>query len=124
MSTTNTPAPPGHLSAGARELFDSIVDSYEFTADETDTLATLTLALEAWDMARIARNKIKREGLIVTTSQGNLQPHPAVKIHKDCLTTWSRLLGQLGIPDAGEEEKQAKDRRGRFAPKGSARASR
>lgn len=52
-TTTDTPAPPGHLSKDARKLFGSITDSYDFSPDETDALATLTLALEAWDHAAI-----------------------------------------------------------------------
>jgi hypothetical protein len=124
MSENDTrPAPPGHLSKDARKLFDSIVESYGFTSDETDALATLTLALEAWDGAGIARRRLKRDGRYVEDRFGQLKTHPAVVDHRDCLATWTRLLGQLGIPDPGDEE-QGKDRRGRFAPKGGARATR
>lgn len=118
-TTTDTPAPPGHLSKDARKLYASITDSYDFNADETDALATLTLALEAWDHAAIARRRLKRDGQYVEDRFGQVKAHPAVTVHRDCLATWTRLLGQLGIPDPGEDDKQPKDRRGRFAPKGN-----
>lgn len=123
-TTTDTPAPPGHLGAEAQKLFASITQSYGFTADETDALATLTLALEAWDHAATARRRLKRDGQYVEDRFGQLKAHPAISVHKDCLATWARLLGQLGIPDPGEDDKQPKDRRGRFASKGAARATR
>lgn len=94
MTKADLPAPPGHLSRDARRLFDSIVERYEL---EDEGLATLTLALEAFDQAATARRRLKREGQIIEDRFGQLRPHPAVAIHRDNLATWRQFIGLLGI---------------------------
>lgn len=116
MSDTYTlPAAPGHLSKDARELFDSLVEEYEFEPVE---LATVTLALEAFDAAATARRKVKREGQIILDRFNQPKAHPAVTIHRDALGTWARLMGQLGIP-TDEGSRPARDSRGHYVKRGS-----
>ena len=110
MSKTDLPAAPGHLSKDARRLFDSIVERYEL---EDEELATLTLALEAYDHAATARRRVKRDGQIVDGPGGRPMAHPCVTIHRDCLATWSRLLGQLGLP-VEDDDRPQRDSRGHF----------
>ncbi|HEX3241122.1 MAG TPA: P27 family phage terminase small subunit [Solirubrobacterales bacterium] len=120
-TTPALPKAPGHLSAKARKLWDSIVDRYDL---EDEGLATLTLALEALDVAATARRRLKDDGQIVEDRFGQLKPHPAVAIHRDALATWRQLVTLLGIHDPGDDEPQGRDRRGQYRPKGSASRSR
>ncbi|HWP33192.1 MAG TPA: P27 family phage terminase small subunit [Solirubrobacterales bacterium] len=96
MATTpKLPTAPEHLTPEARKLFTSILKRYEL---EDEEVATLTLALEAFDHAATARRRVKRDGQIVDGPKGRPIAHPSLKIHLDCLASWSRLMGQLGLP--------------------------
>jgi P27 family predicted phage terminase small subunit len=117
MSTNTLPVAPSHLTKAARDLWAELVAEYELEPVE---LATLTLALEAFDTAGTARRKMKREGQIILDRFGQPKTHPAVTIHRDALATWSRLMGQLGLPD-DDDGTPARNMRGRFT-KGSANA--
>lgn len=114
------PTTPGHLSAEAKRLFRSVVERYDLDPEE---VATLTLALEAFDHAGTARRRLKREGQVVDGPGGRPMAHPCVAIHRDCLASWRQLMGQLGIP-ADDEEGQGRDLRGHYRPKGSANRGR
>ena len=103
---------PDHLSPEARKLFTSILKRYEL---EDEEVATLVLALEAFDHAATARRRLKRDGQIIDGPGGRPMAHPSVTIHRDCLTTWSRLMGQLGLPV--EEVVDARNSRGHYAGK-------
>jgi P27 family predicted phage terminase small subunit len=108
--TDSRPAPPGHLGAKSKRLWRSILDRYGL---EDDELATLTLALEAWDIAQTARRKINRDGQMIEDRFGQIKPHPAIQIHRDSLASWSRLLTQIGIP-SDPQDRPDRDLRGRF----------
>ncbi len=114
MSTDTLPVAPSHLSKDARELFDALVEEYDFDPVE---LETLTMALEARDQAATARRRIKREGQIVPDFRGQPKAHPAVAIHRDALTSWSRLMKQLGLPAADEDAPSGRNLRGHFTGK-------
>jgi P27 family predicted phage terminase small subunit len=116
MTTTTTrPDTPGHLSKKGAELWRSIIDRYEL---EDEELATLTLALESWDMAQTARRTIGREGQIIEDRFGQIKPHPAIQIHRDALASWARLTTQLGIPADTAQDRPERDTRGHFAAGG------
>jgi P27 family predicted phage terminase small subunit len=114
-TTPALPKAPDHLSAKARKLFASIVDRYDL---EDEEVATLVLALEAYDQAATARRRLKDDGQIVEDRFGQMKPHPAVAIHRDALATWRQLVTLLGIPADDEDDRQGHDRRGRWAKKG------
>lgn len=107
---------PEHLSARSRKLWDSIVDRYDL---EDEGLATLTLALEALDVAATAKRRLKDDGQIVEDRFEQLKPHPAVAIHREALASWRQLVTLLGIGAVVDEEEQAKNLRGQFQPRGS-----
>jgi phage terminase small subunit len=108
-----SPNPPSHLSAKGARLFASILERYEL---DPEGIATLTMAIEAHDLAATARRKLKDEGLIVDGPGGRPMAHPCVGIHRDCLASWRQLLGQLGIP-ADTDEPQGRTIRGQYRPK-------
>jgi P27 family predicted phage terminase small subunit len=110
----DNPSAPSHLSAKGRRLFASILERYEL---DPEGIATLTMAIEAHDLAATARRRLKVEGLIVDGPGGRPMAHPCVGIHRDCMASWRQLLGQLGIPS--DEEGQGRNLRGQFQPKGS-----
>lgn len=117
MTKIDLPAPPGHLSAPASRLFASIIERYEL---EDEEIATLILALEAYDTAATARRRLARDGHYIEDRFGQLRPHPAVTVHRDALATWSRLLRQLGIP-IEDDQRQQRDARGHFTSKRGSR---
>ena len=121
MTNTDLPAAPGHLSKDARALFDSIVARYEL---EDEELATLTLALEAFDQAATARRRLKREGQIIEDRFDQLRPRPAVAIHRDNLATWRQLVALLGIPADDGADSPERDARGHFTGKRGSRNGR
>lgn len=108
------PGPPGHLSSKATALWRSIVDRYEL---EDEELATLTLALEAWDIAQTARRTLGREGQMIEDRFGQTKPHPAIQVHRDALASWARLTSQLGIPADPADNRPSRDTRGQYAPR-------
>jgi len=107
--TTARPTAPEHLSKEGRELFDWIVENYKIT--DQAALATLTLALEAYDRSAAARRKVKREGMTYEDFRGQPKPHPAVAIQREAAATWKLLLGQLGIPETIDQ----RDRHGHYS---------
>src|SRR4051794_29482808 len=106
------PTPPGHLSKKSADLWRSILDRYDL---EDEELATLTLALEAFDTAQTARRLLRREGLVIRARSDQPKPHPATAVARDAASTWSRLLRDLGLPlDDEEEQPQPRTIRGTF----------
>ena len=107
------PAPPTHLSAKSARLWTSIVARYEL---EDEELATLVLALEAFDTAQTARRLLRREGVVVRDRFDQPKPPPATAIAHDAASTWSRLLRDLGVPLPEEDgPPQPRTARGTFS---------
>jgi P27 family predicted phage terminase small subunit len=125
MGDGSQPAPPSHLSAKSRGLWRSILDRYDL---EDQELATLTLALESFDTAQTARRLLRREGVVVRDRFDQPKPHPAAAVCRDAMSTWSRLMRDLGLPaDEGDAEAQPRGRRGHFeerTPRGRGRVAR
>ncbi|HKZ12960.1 MAG TPA: P27 family phage terminase small subunit [Solirubrobacterales bacterium] len=115
MPTDTLPVAPGHLTKDARALWRELVEEYDFEPVE---LATLTLALEAYDHAATARRRLKRDGRIVVDRFGQPKAHPAATIHKDALATWARLMAQLRLPADEDDGSTGRNLRGQFTGKG------
>lgn len=113
-ASDSRPGPPGHLSKKAADLWRSIVDRYEL---EDEELATLTLALEASDIAQTARRTLGREGQMLEDRFGQTKPHPAIQVHRDALASWARLTSQLGIPAEPATDRPRRDLHGHYAPR-------
>ena len=97
--TVSAPEPPAHLSAGARDLWRSLLANWDFHAAD---LLTLRGALEARDLAERAwRELASADAVTVTADSGVSRQHPALKAYldasKECRLALSSL--RLEIPD-------------------------
>lgn len=86
-------SPPGHLSGETLQWFDGVLRDYCL---EPHHVRLLTLAAEAYDRTRQARDAIARDGITVPTATG-LKAHPCVAIERDARTAFARLLRELDL---------------------------
>ena len=71
-----TPRPPAGLSAGSRSLWLRLVREYEIR--DAASVLLLTQLCEAHDGLHAVRAQIKRDGLMVKGSKGQMRPHPLI----------------------------------------------
>lgn len=62
-----------------------------------DALPLLRAALESWDLYQVCRRQVQKEGPTVTTGEGMIRQHPAVKVGNDALTQFRQCFRQLGL---------------------------
>jgi hypothetical protein len=115
---TDLPKPPGHLSARAKRIWRSVLERYDL---DPETLASLTMALDSYDLAHTARARIKRDGHVVEGRFG-LRPHPSFDVLKSSWSAWTAFVRALDLPELeGEEEptslRPPRDPRGHFLPR-------
>jgi|SRR6516162_286746 P27 family predicted phage terminase small subunit len=88
------PPPPAHLSAPAREWWETTINRYEL---QPHHLKLLELCLQAWDRWEQAREQIERDGLTVPGREGGMRPHPCVGIERDARLAVARLVRELDL---------------------------
>jgi phage terminase small subunit len=59
----------------------------------------LRLAAEAWERSRNAREAIERDGTYVRSARGILAAHPAVRVEREAVKSFSELVKQLDLED-------------------------
>ena len=89
------PRPPLSLSGAARKLWASIRDEYDIR--DSGGLAVLTVACEAFDRMREAREVLAREGLVISNHRGELRAHPCTAIERDSRGQMLSAIRQLGL---------------------------
>lgn len=92
--TTKAIRPPGHFSEKAKVLWRRINSEYLL---EAESLELLRVALENNDLGDVARDTLRREGLVITDAKGATRKHPAsdaVKLHDGM---FCRALKQLAL---------------------------
>lgn len=57
----------------------------------------LTLAAEAWDRSREARQTLEESGMFYTNKAGEPRSHPAVAIERDSRIAYARLLREVDL---------------------------
>lgn len=85
---------PAHLKPDTRRWWDAVNGTYTL---EDHHRKLLTLAAEAWDRARQAREKLDRDGLTYTDRFGSPKARPEVNIERDCRVVFARLLRELAL---------------------------
>jgi len=89
--------PPTHLSPEARKWWAEIHRIY---ALESPHLRLLTLAAEAWDRSRQARQELKTAGsLTYTDRNGVVRPHPCVRVEENARASFAALVKQLRLDE-------------------------
>jgi P27 family predicted phage terminase small subunit len=86
--------PPAHLSASARQWWQTAVETFVL---QEHHLRLLQLVCEAWDRAQAAREQLQREGLTVAGREGGIRPHPCVAIERDSRLAVARLVRELDL---------------------------
>jgi len=80
---------PVHLSIDARRHWNRITAAYEITADSAMILET---GLANWDMAQVARELLRKEGMVVDGKR-----HPAIEVQKLGDMIFLRSMRELGL---------------------------
>lgn len=94
MTRRETPQAPSHLRPETRKWWSTIVSEW---ALEPHHLQLLTLAAEALDRAREAREAIERDGAYFPSADGPPKKHPALSIERDAMITHARLMRELNL---------------------------
>jgi phage terminase small subunit len=92
---TRLTSPPPHLEAPEALLFRQLVR--EFRIDDGGSVSLLTVAMEAHQRARRARERIDREGEVINDRFGCLKAHPCIAIERDARDAYMRALRLLNL---------------------------
>jgi P27 family predicted phage terminase small subunit len=91
---TRKPKVPKHLSADTRKWFANVIENFEL---EGHHLKLLTMAAEAWDRSRQAREALDEHGLTYSDRFGCPHPRPEIAIERDARTGFARILRELDL---------------------------
>ncbi len=94
-----TPKPPAGVRAPGRRLWLSVVDAYVLEEHE---LAMLREAVRTVDLLDELDRRVRADGPIVSSSQGD-RAHPAAVEARQQRIALARLLASLRLP-SGEED--------------------
>jgi phage terminase small subunit len=96
---TKLTPPPSHLEPPEATLFRELVR--DFQIDDAGAISLLTAACEAHQRARRARERIDREGEVVTDRFGQPRAHPCICMERDSRDAFLRSMRALNLkPDA------------------------
>jgi len=93
MKSTN-PESPAHLRPSTAQWWQGVVTSYEI---EPHVLPLLTLAAEAWDRCKQAREALAEHGLTMPGRYGQPIARPEVGIERDSRIAFARMLRELAL---------------------------
>jgi len=97
---------PGHLSKEAKRIWKEILEEYSIS--DAAGLRILRVALESFDRAQAARERIGQEGMTVTDKYGQTKSHPLLPIERD-----SRAAFLAGLKALSLDIEPLRDGRGR-----------
>lgn len=87
--------PPRHLSLRSRALWKEIVPHRVWSSER---LVLLEMALDEFDRANQAREKLDKEGLTIRKGKGGLlHAHPLLKVERDSRQLFARIWSELGL---------------------------
>jgi P27 family predicted phage terminase small subunit len=89
---------PKGLSAEATRLWKATVDTWQLDAP---ALTLLEDACKSLDRRRAAEKLVQKEGMTQTDRFGQIKAHPCMGIIRDEISSFVRLLKQLGLDVAG-----------------------
>jgi hypothetical protein len=92
---TAIPNPPSHLASAGAAFWREVVSDWEL---ESHGLQILAQAAALLDRIAQARNRIRREGVVVEGKNGKVA-NPALSIERQSMRVFSQLIGQLKLED-------------------------
>ena len=93
-------AAPAHLKADTTAWFLEVVAEYELTSAH---LRLLTLACEAYDRGRGAREQLAIDGTTYLDRFGSPKIHPLVAVERDSGIRFARLMRELALTDEPDD---------------------
>ena len=88
---------PTHLKAAGRKLWESVALSFEL---EEHDFALLTVLAEALDRKNQAEKDLREyKSLTFANRHGELKPHPAIAVVRDCAVLMARLRRELCLSE-------------------------
>jgi P27 family predicted phage terminase small subunit len=95
-------SPPAWLGSNGKALFKKLAADTDLVNDQNvESLQTLC---RCWDNYRDAIADLKRDGLTVVTSTGNVRKHPAYDIAKTSMEGFVRLSKLLRLYEKLDDE--------------------
>jgi P27 family predicted phage terminase small subunit len=94
-------APPSHLTAEARRLWNRLRTDY--TLDDAAGLLLLQSVCEAYDRLREARRILAAEGCVVRDRWNQSKPHPATAVERDAANRMHSALRLLKLEPGAVE---------------------
>jgi P27 family predicted phage terminase small subunit len=86
---------PAHLDETEAALFRRLVQ--EFAIDDSGSISLLTVACEAHQRMREAREQVAEDGTTFKDRFGQLRQHPAVAIERDARNDFLRAMRVLNL---------------------------
>jgi P27 family predicted phage terminase small subunit len=90
----STSKPPAHLRPDTRAWWQSVHQDYDL---EEHHSRLLTMACEAYDRAREAREILAKDGIVIGCREAAVRPHPCIAIERDSRIAFARLVAQLNL---------------------------
>jgi P27 family predicted phage terminase small subunit len=85
---------PAHLPPEERQLFDQIATDYDIRGHTA--AAVLEVAMIAHMRSRLAREQIKKDGMMIKTQQGGQRHHPLINVEHTAHVRMVAALRRLG----------------------------
>jgi hypothetical protein len=92
---TKLPPVPAHLAETEQALFRKITS--EFEINDSGAISVLTVAMEAHQRMREAREEVASEGTTFLDRFGQMRPHPAVGIERSARNDYLRAMRVLNL---------------------------
>jgi P27 family predicted phage terminase small subunit len=86
---------PKHLSKEAKKIWRALI--FEYNIEDIAGLKILRVALEAFDRAQSAREKIDLEGMTIKDRFLALKPHPLIACERDSRAAFLSGLKALNL---------------------------
>jgi P27 family predicted phage terminase small subunit len=100
---------PSHLSTATKKWWRQVADEYELAPHH---VRLLTLACEAWDRSRQARELLERDGVTYQDRFGAPRKHPAVSVEENARIAFARLVRELDLEGEPQPDPRPPRRRG------------
>ena len=93
---------PSHLKSAGKKLWESVATTFDL---EEHDLTLLTALAETLDRKNQAERDLRKYGSITFTNRhGELKPHPAIAVVRDCNVLIARLRRELCLSEDESSE--------------------
>jgi phage terminase small subunit len=101
MTDEENPVPPKDLTPETARWWSDVVATYQL---QPHHVRLLTLAARTWDRGETARQALRKHGMTYTDKHGVKRPAPEATIEKNCAISFARLLRELRLDSAPDDD--------------------